>query len=64
MFGLFGKKDSPLEKLEKEYKKLMQEAFELSTSNRMKSDETYAKAQEVAGQIAALMEQENRQKDN
>jgi len=53
MFGLFGKK-SPLEKLEKEHKKVLEEAFTLSKSNRSESDKLYAKAADLEKQIAAL----------
>lgn len=53
MFGLFGKK-SPLEKLQKEHKKVLKDAFNLSKSNRAESDKLYAKAAEIEKQIAAL----------
>ena len=53
MFGLFGKK-SPLQKLEKEHKKVLEDAFTLSKTNRAESDKLYAKAAEIEKQIAAL----------
>ena len=57
MFGLF-KKKSKLEILQKQYKKLQQEAYELSTSSRIKSDQKYAEAQEVLAQIEVLEQQQ------
>ncbi len=53
MFGLFGKK-SPLQKLEKQHKKILKEAFTLSKSKRAESDKLYAKAAEIEKQIASL----------
>ncbi len=52
MFGIF-KKD-PVAKLQAEYKRLMEESFKMSTSNRTKSDELAAKADAVAQQIDEL----------
>lgn len=51
MFG-FGK--SPKEKLEAKYKKLCDESYQLSHSDRMKSDLKAAEADEVLKQIKAL----------
>ena len=53
MFGLF-KKKSKIEKLEKRFKKLMQEWHTLSSVNRSASDEKYAEAQIIAQQINML----------
>lgn len=53
MFGLF-KKKSELENLQKKYKKLMKEAFDLSKSNRSASDEKYAEADKIQKQIETL----------
>ena len=53
MFGLF-KKKSEVEILQKQYKKLMKEAFDLSKTNRTKSDEKTAEAEEILKQIDAL----------
>lgn len=53
MFGLF-KKKSAAEKLQEEYAKLMKEAFDLSKSNRTKSDEKTAEAEEILKKIEAL----------
>ncbi len=53
MFGIF-KKKSPKEKLYAQYKKLMQEAHALSTSNRSLSDQKTAEANEVMKQIEAI----------
>lgn len=52
MFGLF-KKD-PVAKLQAEYKRLMEESFKMSTSNRTKADELAAKADAIAQQIDKL----------
>lgn len=53
MFGLF-KKKSELEILQEKYKKLTQQAFELSTSNRRMSDEKAFEAEEIMKQIVKL----------
>jgi hypothetical protein len=53
MFGLF-KKKSPVDKLEAKYKKLLKEAYDLSTVNRTESDKKQAEAQEVLEQLEAL----------
>ena len=50
MFGIF-KKKSEIEILQKEYAKLMKEAFELSKINRSDSDKKYAEAEEVMKKI-------------
>lgn len=52
----FFKKD-PRKKLARQYEKLMQEAYELSTVNRRLSDEKYAEADEVIKKIEALKNQ-------
>jgi hypothetical protein len=53
MFGLFGK-SSPKEKLEKKYKKLLEESHKLSHSNRAKSDMLMAEADAVLKEIEKL----------
>ncbi|MEO9801830.1 MAG: Lacal_2735 family protein [Reichenbachiella sp.] len=53
MFSIF-KKKSKTEKLESEYKKLMSEAHQLSTTNRSLSDEKYSEAQGIMDQISNL----------
>ena len=53
MFGLF-KKKSKSEKLEKKYKKLMQEWHDLSSVNRSASDAKFAEAQDIEKQINQL----------
>lgn len=53
MFNLF-KKSSDRERLEKVYKKLLEESFRLSTSNRKASDLKRAEAEEVLKRIEAL----------
>jgi len=53
MFGLF-KKTSELEKLQKQYEKLMADWHRLSTTNRAESDKKYAEAQKVLERIEAI----------
>ncbi len=53
MFGLF-KKRSEIDKLNDEYKKLLKEAYNLSTSNRKLSDAKTAEADKVLKQIEQL----------
>jgi len=53
MFGLF-KKTSELEKLQKQYEKLMADWHKLSTTNRTESDKKYAQAEKIAEQITKL----------
>ena len=53
MFGLF-KKTSPEEKLQKEYSKLLEEAFNLSKTDRTASDTKTAEADAILKQIEAL----------
>jgi hypothetical protein len=53
MFGLF-KKKSKVEKLELKYKKLLEEAYKLSTSNRQMSDAKTEEANEVLKEIEIL----------
>ena len=50
MFGMKSKK----EKLEVKLKKLREEAYQLSQTNRMKSDEKTAEAEELQKQIDAM----------
>ena len=50
MFGMKSKK----EKLEAKLAKLLEEAYKLSHSNRMKSDEKTAEADELRKQIDAM----------
>ncbi len=57
MFGLF-KKKSEVEKLEVKYKKLLEEAHQLSTTNRSKSDEKMYEANEVLKQIDQIKKAE------
>jgi hypothetical protein len=53
MFGLF-KKTSELDKLQKQYEKLMADWHKLSTTNRSESDKKYAEAQGIIEQIEVL----------
>ncbi len=54
MFGLF-KKKTELEKLQEEYASLMATYHKLSTSNRAASDAAFAKANDIATKIDALI---------
>jgi hypothetical protein len=51
--GLFSSA-SPLEKLNKEYEKLLKDSHRLSTINRLQSDKKYVEAQAVLEKIIAL----------
>ena len=53
MFGLF-KKKSKSEKLQDEYKKLMEEAFKLQSVSRKESDQKYLEADKVLKEIEEL----------
>jgi hypothetical protein len=53
MFGLF-KKKNPIEKLQAEYRKLMEEAFHLSKSDRKAGDAKIAEADQILKKIEAL----------
>ncbi|MBT8245165.1 MAG: Lacal_2735 family protein [Winogradskyella sp.] len=53
MFGLF-KKTSEIDKLQKQYEKLMADWHKLSTTNRAASDEKYSEAEKVLTKIEAL----------
>lgn len=53
MFNLF-KKKTEREKLEAEYAKLQKEAFQLSTTNRKKSDEKSAQAEAIMKKLESL----------
>ena len=50
MFGIF-KKKTEIEKLEIKYKALLKEAYDLSKTNRSKSDQKTFGAEEVSKQI-------------
>ncbi len=54
MFGIF-KKQTELQKLEAQHKKLLEEAFALSTRNRALSDQKTAEANEMEKRIFELM---------
>lgn len=53
---LFRKKTQE-EVLQKEYEKLMQESYRLSSINRSQSDSKYAEAQKIADEIELLNSQ-------
>ena len=56
MFGLF-KKKTKAEVLNKKYKKLIKQSYDLSTTNRAESDLKQAEAQEVLNEIDRLKEE-------
>lgn len=58
MFGLF-KKKSQSEVLLEKYKKLQEESFRLSTSNRAAADEKLKEAEEILKEIERLSQQNN-----
>lgn len=51
MFGLF-KKKSEIEKMQDQYKKLMEEAYKLQAINRRDSDQKYLEADNILKEIA------------
>ena len=53
MFGLF-KKQTPLDKLREEHKKLLEASYKMSTVNRSKADELYSQAMAVEAKIEQL----------
>ncbi len=53
MFGLF-KKKTEKDKLQKQYKRLLEEAFTLSTTNRKMSDQKIYEAEQVLAQMESL----------
>lgn len=53
MFGLF-KKKSEIELLQKQYRSLLKEHFDLSKINRSASDAKYAQAQQILEKIETL----------
>lgn len=53
MFGVF-KKKSALEKLQIEHKKVLEQAFKLSKTDRSASDALYAKANDIEKEIDQL----------
>ncbi len=55
MFGIF-KQKTELEKLNKEYAKLMKEAQMLSSTDRRASDKKVAEAQDIADRIQEIMD--------
>lgn len=53
MFNIF-KKKTKVEKLNAQYKKLLEESYKLSTTNRRLSDSKVAEADEILKQIDLL----------
>ncbi|MDC1048170.1 Lacal_2735 family protein [Flavobacteriaceae bacterium] len=58
MFGIF-KKKTEIEKLEIKYKALLKEAYDLSKTNRSKSDQKTFEAEEISKQIEKLIKKIN-----
>jgi hypothetical protein len=58
MFNLF-KKKSEIEKLDIEYKKLLSQAHQMSTSDRIQSDLLMSKADEIGKKIDSLKNKGN-----
>ena len=58
MFRIF-KKKTEVEKLEIKYKALLKEAYDLSKTNRSKSDQKTFEAEEVSKQIEILNKKNN-----
>lgn len=58
MLGLF-KKKSEADRLQEKYKKLLEESYKLSHSNRAASDEKAAQAEEVLKKIESLRSADN-----
>lgn len=55
MLGLF-KKKSERERLQEQYKKMMDEAYKLSHTDRKASDHKYAEAEQIIKRIESLPE--------
>lgn len=53
MFNLFRKKN-PLDKLKKDYARLLEDAFKLSKTNRTLSDAKHVEAEDVLKRIEAF----------
>ncbi|TVP46095.1 MAG: Lacal_2735 family protein [Mongoliibacter sp.] len=53
MFGLF-KKKTEIEKLQEEYKQLLEKSHKVSHSNRTEADKLMAQAEDVANKIDDL----------
>ena len=58
MFGIF-KKKTEVEKLEIKYKALLKEAYDLSKTNRSKSDQKTFEAEKISKQIEILNKKNN-----
>tara|TARA_R100000951_G_scaffold112582_1_gene113126 strand:+ start:307 stop:516 length:210 start_codon:yes stop_codon:yes gene_type:complete len=63
MIKLF-KKKTPLQKLEKQYDKLIQESYKMSTIDRAKSDTLAYEANEVLEQIKKIDQNKDESRDN
>jgi len=53
MFGLLKKKNE-VDKLQEKYKKIMEEAYKLQSSNRTESDSKYKEADDILKKIEAI----------
>lgn len=56
MFNIF-KKKSKLDVLKTQYKRLIEEAYRLSTINRTESDKKYAEAESIMNQLEHLQKE-------
>jgi hypothetical protein len=56
MFGLF-KSKTKLEKLQDEYKAMLEKSYKLSHNNRAESDKLRAEAEKIAEEIERLKQQ-------
>ena len=56
MFGLF-KKKTEAEKLQEQYKKLLEESYKLSHTNRIASDRKAAEAEDILQRIEGLLQE-------
>ena len=57
MFGIF-KKKSEVDKLQEQYKKVMEEGYKLQSINRTDSDTKYKEADDILKKIEALKDKE------
>lgn len=61
MFGIF-KRKTKIEKLNLKYKSVMNEVYNLSKTNRKKSDEKYFQANEILKKIEMLKKEEENER--
>ena len=58
MFGLFGKSNA-IEKLQRRHKKVLEESYKLSHTNRAASDQKAVEAEEIMKKIESLRAKSN-----